>query len=454
MWRKVGLAVLVVAVLALIAGVIYQQVKGGAAFSFHIGAPKGKSSKKSEKKEPEPNFEEARRGDLKLVVEATGATEPISSIEVKAEATGRITEFVVKEGDKVKAGDVLCKLDQSTQQLLVQADELNVKKAYLAYQEAKAGQSSSSRSSLESAVANAKSSLASAKTTYENAQAALARVEELHKKGYATDQELDNAKSAVGTAQAGVESAQAALKNAEQLRSFEESSNQSSIDQARLNYESAKVGLAEAKKQLGKGVVVSPIDGIILEKPLDVGDSVISINSAFGGGTTIVKVADLRRVKVRTNVDEVDIGKIKIGQRATVKVDAYPDKEFQGAVTNIFPQGVTSGTGLISFIAMVEVENPGGLLYGNMTSSVSIEAQVLRNVLLVPLAATRAGKEPDTTIVLVLKDGEKEDNPKAKTDEREVKLGDTDFKDVVVLDGLKEGEKVKVRGFQTSFTFE
>ena len=450
MLRKVGLIVFVVIVVAVVAGIVWVNVRGGNGNIF-------KSTKvaKSKDEKKEPNFEAARKGDLAITVEATGNTEPVSDIEVKSEATGRIIEIYVEEGDHIKKGDLICKLDQSTQQLVVQANKLVADRARVAYDEAKRGQSPSSRSTLVTSVENARSSVKAAESQLSTTQATYDRIKELHVKGYATDQELDNAQQAVTTAETSLSSARSGLKNAEeQLKSFESSSNKAAIEQARLAYESAKVALAEAQKQLGNSLIVSPIDGMILEKMLDVGDSVVSINSAFGGGNTIVKVADLSKIRVRTSVDEIDIGKIKVGQTAEVLADAYPDKTFTGKVTNIYPQGVTSGQGLVSFIAIVQVDNKDLVLKGNMTCTVKIKALTYKDVLLIPLAATRAGTEPDTTIVHVLKAGEKADSPKAKTEERKVKLGDTDYKDVIVLDGLKAGEMIKVRGFETKIGFD
>ncbi len=189
MWRKVGLITLVVIVLAIVAAIIYQQSSGKGGFKFSIGKPK-----KAEVKEP--NFEAARTGDLVITVEATGATEPISDIEIKSEATGRITEFMVQEGDAVKAGDVICKLDQSTQILQVRDGELGVESARIAYEEAKAGASASQRSSLASSVENAETSLKSAQVQLEVVQPTTPGSSRCTTKGYATDQELDNARQA------------------------------------------------------------------------------------------------------------------------------------------------------------------------------------------------------------------------------------------------------------------
>jgi RND family efflux transporter MFP subunit len=449
MWRRIGCIALIVIVLAVVALIAYKQTTGGGWKSFSAG-----KSKKDEQPK-ESNFEAARRGDLKITVEATGETEPVTDIEVKSEATGKIIAFAVKEGDHVKKGDVICTLDQSNTQLIVQQSEIALSRAKLGYEQAKSSQSSNQRSQLASALASAQASVDSAQQSYDTAQSTYSRIEIMHTKGYATDQELENARQQVAAAKAQLDSAKSNLENTKlQLKNFDESSNAASIKEAKLALDSAQVNLAESRKQLGDSVIKAPIDGIIMEKLLDVGDSVVSINSAYGGGNTIVTIADLSRIQIRTSVDEIDIGKIKLGQNATVTVDAFPQQDFAGKVTNIFPQGVTSGQGLVSFIALVEVENPEGKLLGKMTADVKIEAQVIKNVLLVPLAATRAGKEPDTTVVEVLKPDQDEFAKKVQTEERTVKTGDTDYVDIVILDGLKEGEKVKVRGFENQIRFE
>jgi len=449
MWRKVGCIALVIIVLAVVVAVVLRSRGEDGNFKFSFGA----KPKKDESKEP--NFEPVKLGDLKIVVDATGNTEPISDIEVKSEATGRIIEFLVEEGDIVKIGDTICKLDQTTQELVVKQQRIQVERAKLAFEQARSAETVTSRSQLERAVDSARTSLAAAKEELEKARSAHERIAEMHAKGYANDQELDNSQRNVTNAEAQVAQAETSLKDANtQLEQFSSSSSKASIEQARLSYEASKVQLQDAERQLGKSVITSPIDGIVLEKPLDVGDSVTSINSSFSTGTTVVKVANLSKIKVRTSVDEIDIGKIKLGQAATVVVDTFPDREFEGKVTNVFPQGVQSSQGLINFIAIVEIDNQDGALLGNMTADVRIQAATIEDKLLIPLSATRAGTKKDSTVVFVLKADEDPEDPKAKTEEREVELGDTDFTSIVVTKGLKEGELVKVRGFESRIQFD
>ncbi len=453
MWRKIGGVVLVLAVVGLIAGIVWKQSQGGkdgkkGGFSFSFG-----KKKKDEKQEP--LYEAARVGDLLLTVEATGETEPVTDIEVKSEATGRIVEFYVEEGSTLKVGDVICKLDQSNQQIVVDQARISVQQAELNLKQAREASSVTGKANLEEALKRAQIAVDDAQQGLDDAKATYSRISDLHSKGFATDQELQDSQTRVSNAETTLQSARTGLDNARtQLENFNSTSNKLSIKEAQLRVDQARVSLKDAERQLGKSNITSPIDGIVLEKLLDVGDSVQSINSAFSSGTTVIKVADLRKIQVRTNVDEIDIGKVQRGLKATVVVDTFPDKTFSGVVTNVFPQGVQSGQGLITFPILVEVDNSEGLLLGKMTATVKIEAKKLEKQLLIPLAATRAGKNKDETIVYVLKEGGDKFDKKSESEERVVKIGDTDYKDIIVLDGLKEGDLVKVRGFETGISFD
>ena len=446
MWRRVGIIVLVLLLLGVAAAIVIKQKDGKGFIS---------SGEKKDSEESTEYFEQARRGDLKIIVEATGTTEPVTDIEVKSEATGRIEEFFVEEGDMIQAGDVICRLDQRNQQLVVDQQQIVLKQAQLRYDEARNANSETTRASLETQLTNASNSLDNAKSNLQTQIDSFERIRSLYEKDWASQQEYDNASNQLISMRTAVANGEASLSLAEEnLRAFDEGSNSNNISLAKLSYDAAGVQLAEARKQLGDSEIASPISGIVLEKLLDIGDSVISINSSFSGGNTIIKVADLSRIKVRTYVDEIDIGKIKVGQTATVQVDAFREQEFSGKVTNIYPQGVQAGSGLINFVVIIEVDNNEGLLLGNMTASVKIEADVKKDVLLIPLGATRAGEKPDTNMVFRLKEGEDITSEKAATEEVEVKLGDTDYYDIIVLEGLEEGDYVKVRGFETSIKFD
>src|SRR5688500_7848508 len=138
MWRRIGCIALIVIALGLVGLIVYKQTSGE-------GGLKVSSKKKKKGEDDQPLFEPARRGDLTITVEATGTTEPISDIEVKSEATGRIIELRVREGTQLVKGDVIARLDQSNQKLVVKQQRIAVERAELAYREAKSGSSTTQR---------------------------------------------------------------------------------------------------------------------------------------------------------------------------------------------------------------------------------------------------------------------------------------------------------------------
>src|SRR5690606_35537662 len=154
MWRRVGIVVLIVILLGIAAAIVIRQKDGKGFIS---------SGGKQDGDEEVEYFEQAHRGDLKIIVEATGTTEPVTDIEVKSEATGRIEEFFVEEGDMIQAGDVICRLDQRNQQLVVDQQEIVLKQAQLRYDEARNANSETTRAGLMTQVTSARNSLESAR---------------------------------------------------------------------------------------------------------------------------------------------------------------------------------------------------------------------------------------------------------------------------------------------------
>ncbi|HYE78812.1 MAG TPA: efflux RND transporter periplasmic adaptor subunit, partial [bacterium] len=148
-----------------------------------------------------------------------------------------------------------------------------------------------------------------------------------------------------------------------------------------------------------------------------------------------VSLADLSNVQVRTSVDEVDIGRVQAGLPAEVAVDAYPGEVFQGTVTNIFPQGVAEA-GVTSFQVIVDVPNREGKLLSNMTASVNITAETVKNAVLVPFESIRSDKQGNPIVFVP--------GPELEPKERPVKLGATDFKQVQIVEGLQAGEQIMV----------
>jgi HlyD family secretion protein len=214
-----------------------------------------------------------------------------------------------------------------------------------------------------------------------------------------------NARNAMAQAQADLDVAKAKLANStsQKNRADElyksQSITQQEHDSAVLDYADARsqvvnsqVAVDNARIQLEDTDVRAPITGTILEKDVERGTVIASATSNVSGGTTLLKMADLNQVQVQTLVDETDIGKVQPGQRATVTVDAYPNRPFSGTVVKIEPQATTNQN-VTMFPVVVRIGNEQGLLRPGMNSEVEIHVGQRDSVLAVPTAALRTQKD-------------------------------------------------------------
>ena len=214
-----------------------------------------------------------------------------------------------------------------------------------------------------------------------------------------------NARNALAQAQADLDVAKAKLTNAtsQKKRSDElfksQSITEQEHEQALLDYADARsevvrsqVAVDNARIQLEDTDVRAPITGTVLEKDVERGTVIASATSNVSGGTTLLKMADLNQVQVRTLVDETDIGKLKPDQLATVTVDAYPQRPFSGTVLKIEPQAQTEQN-VTMFPVLVRIDNKEGLLRPGMNAEVEVHVGRRDNVLTVPNAALRTQRD-------------------------------------------------------------
>jgi HlyD family secretion protein len=162
----------------------------------------------------------------------------------------------------------------------------------------------------------------------------------------------------------------------------------------------ARASLDLAKQRLEDATVTAPVAGTVIEKSVSLGQVITSATGAFGGGTTLLKMADLSRVRVRALFNETDIGQVRPGQAATVVVDAYPDRRFAGMVEKIEPQAVVQ-QGVTMFPVLVTLDNREGLLKPGMNGEVSVLINERVNVLAVPNDAVRNTREAVATAPLL-----------------------------------------------------
>jgi HlyD family secretion protein len=330
----------------------------------------------------------------------------------------------------VQHGTLIAVLDQWRQELERDRAAVNVAQSRQALTELQRGQNVSAIRAAEAAVDNAG-------IQHEQAKREQARIADLHRQGFAADRELEDADRAVELAHIALDKAR---KDLQQLK---DQGNPDAIRAAQLQVQSSQVILRQAERELGTASLVSPIDGTILEKFVSEGDTVIGTNNSFGEGTTLISIADLTNVQVRTSVDEVDIGRLTEGLAALITVDSYPGEEFKGTITNIYPQGIASA-GVTSFIVIVDVPNTEGKLLSNMTASVNITAQTIADIILVPFESIRSDVKGNPIVFVPGEEFEPEERP--------VTLGATDFKQIQILTGITAGEQVMVENLPQKAT--
>ena len=263
------------------------------------------------------------------------------------------------------------------------------------------------------------------KIRLENAESQFVRSRALHKEGSISDKTFEDAEEAYSNAKAMF------------IRS--------------------NVFLENAKIALDDTLVKSPIDGTIISRTAEVGQVITSPTSAIGYGTLLMEMADLDKVRVRALVDEIDIGKISVGQEVTLKVSAYRDKKFTGIVSKIEPQS-QEDQNVTTFPVLIEIENTNNLLLLGMNTDVEIEILNEKVPLALPAGSLRTRKDirmvasllgiSDREINSFLKDkiiGEGFDSFIVLKDSRQgPKLGKTDLNNVEIISGLKKNDIVYV----------
>jgi len=197
----------------------------------------------------------------------------------------------------------------------------------------------------------------------------------------------------------------------------------------------ARAELQRAQDRFEDTVIRSPVDGTVLDRAVEEGQIISSATSSASGGTVIASIADMRRVQVTAAVNEIDIGRIEPGMESTIVADAYPERRFTGRVIRIAPEAkIVQNVTL--FDVLIEVENPG-LLKSGMNCQATIELLRRDDVLVVPVEAlvepTRGGGEVTVQVASA-----------AGLEERAVKLGLRNWRVAEVLEGLQEGDEVRV----------
>src|SRR5262247_2745530 len=297
-----------------------------------IGAGAGAYYYKRGGTEMQVNTSQITRGDVIDTVGATGTLQAVTTVQVGSQVSGNIAWLGADFNSIVKKGQVLARLDPS----LFQA-QLEQSKANLAQ----------SRANL----AKSQSDLARMKVQLIDAQQKYTRAQELSAKSLLPQSDLDAAKIAVDTAQAML------------------ASQQASVTQAQAAVSQAQASVNQSQVNLDHTIIVAPIDGIVTQRNVDVGQTVAASMQA---PTLFIIAADLTEMQVNANIDEADVGRIRPGQHVTFRVDAYPTDTFQGTVTQIRLQPVVVQN-VTTYGTVITVPNQDLRLKPGMTANVKIE---------------------------------------------------------------------------------
>lgn len=280
------------------------------------------------KKEP------IEKGDIKTLVVATGTLNPVTLVDVGSQVSGRIAHLYADFNSRVKEEEVLAQLDQSLFLTRVKQDEANYKSSAATLEKAKVN------------LKNIKKSYDRALDLFERALISLEEKEDVETQYYAALTDVQMAKAR--------------------------------LEQAKAQLDSSKVDLAHT-------IIKSPINGIVISRNINVGQTVAA---SFQAPVLFQIANDLSKMQVECSVDEADIGKVKEGQKVKFTVDAFPDENFSGEVSQVrySPEIVQN---VVTYTTIVEVDNPEMKLRPGMTATVSVVVGEAKNKLLVPNSALR-----------------------------------------------------------------
>ena len=291
---------------------------------------------------------EVSRGKIQVLVSSSGAVSPLVTVTVGSQVSGQLTQVLVDYNSVVKQGQLVAVVDPATFR-----SKLKSAQADMAVQQATIG-------SNEVQVSNAQVILNQAQRDFERTKA-------LSESGLLSTNDMEKARNTLEQSQNQLKIAGAALNN------------------ARAQLIKVAAQLDQARIDLSRTEIRSPVDGVVIERDVDVGQTVQAAMTA----PTLFKVArDLARVQIETRVDEADIGSVQQAKRAIFTVDAYPERSFDGHIAQVRINGSTSSN-VVTYSVMVQADNPGQILLPGMTANVKLIISERADVLRVPAAALR-----------------------------------------------------------------
>lgn len=381
--------------------------------------------------------EETEKRTIAETVSASGKIQPEVEVKISADVSGEIVELHVKEGDKVKRGQLLLKIKPD-----IYVSNLD--------------RSNASLNTTRANLANAEARLVQVESQFKKAQASYTRSKKLYHDKIISESEFEAAESAYEVAKAEVDAAR------------------QSVVGARFNVRSAQASVKESRDNLSKTTIFAPVDGTVSRLNVEVGERVVGTLQM--AGTEIMRIANLNTMEVNVDVNENDINRVSLGDTATIEVDAFLDSKFKGIVTeiansaNVLGATVDQVTNFAVKIRILpesysQLVKEGSVLSSpfrpGLSATVEVQTEKISNIITVPIqAVTTRIDSTDQKKAAMQKDKTSPEKAKKKTAEVpkeyvfvidggkvrqvEVKTGIQDDMYIQILSGLKEKDKVVV----------
>jgi multidrug efflux pump subunit AcrA (membrane-fusion protein) len=388
---------------------------GGAA-AFMLRSARASAAPKA------PSVQVSRR-TLRSQIQATGVVRAMTGAEVKvgARISGRVERLFANVGDRIEKGAPIAQLDDRDLRA-----RLAKAKADLAAARAQAGLVK--RGARAEEIAESEAGLRQARAEAALAQTQERRTSALAEKGYTGQDELDKARRdrAVADAKVAATESRLALVRARFLPE--------DVALAEARVQQAVAAVAEAEAMVSYATLEAPISGVVAQVATQEGETV----SAGLNAPTFVTIIDLDRLEVAAYVDEVDVGRVRVAQKATFTVDSFPEAEFAGKVTAIYPRALIQSN-VVNYITTIAIENSEGRLKPDMTANVSVSLDEREDVLALPDKALR--REGGKTVVHVVDGAAERSQP--------VRVGIRGGGFAEIVSGLREGDRVALADSST-----
>ena len=379
---------------------------------------------------PKFKFAKVSQGPISVQISATGIVEPNFKVEVKSKASGEVLSFPKHEGDKVKKGTLLLQLDKSDEKRNVDKAKSDLSSSTAKLKKAETALLLQ-KTKYKSDIKTAESEVQKAISNLKESQDKLKRQIELFDQKVVSQESLETSQTLYEVNQQKLIQAESQLQQAkDSIHDIAMKENE--IELVNTEVQRAEIALDEVEERHEETEIFAPITGIIIEKLVEVGQIIASGISNVNGGTALATIADMSRLFIIADIDETDIGSVRIGHAVTITADAFPDKKFKGLVKRIAPQGLVENS-ITIFKVKIEVLGKGRkILKPMMSANIDIITDHVENSIFTTRAGIREGE--DGKFAMILKDD--------KPERIDVQTGIKNPIHVQILSGLNPGDQV------------